>query len=343
MLKAYTEFQKLKTVLIGRSLPSSIANHPSLVNKLTPSTRRLLINLLDETEEDFQHLAKVCEDFGVKVLRPEYTKQSENEDIIISPYLMNPRDDLIVLDDKLVCVNSAITTSVDYLYPLRKYKNKVVRNKKTFNLIPPSIVRLGEDIIIDQQRDMVSNDEKSVQYLKEWLEPLGYNIIYTPTHDFKFKGNISHGDSCFAVLKPGVILTCNEAATYTKNLFKGWDAFQVEPATEMVQKWTSFLLDTKSYLFNDNKYLDKAWNHTITKWFSDWVGYAKETLFDVNCLVLDENHVVVSHYRKEVFDYFKKHKIEPIISPVRHRFFWDGGVHCLSLDIEREGSRERYL
>ena len=74
MIKAYTEFQKLKTVLIGRSLPSSIANHPSLVNKLTPTTRRLLINLLDETEEDFQHLVKVCEDFGVKVLRPEYTK-----------------------------------------------------------------------------------------------------------------------------------------------------------------------------------------------------------------------------------------------------------------------------
>ena len=110
-----------------------------------------------------------------------------------------------------------------------------------------------------------------------------------------------------------------------------------------MKEWNIYKNDTKSYLFNDTKYIDDVWNEAITTWFSDWVGYAKETLFDVNCLSLDENHVVVSHYRKEVFDYFKKHKIEPIICPVRHRFFWDGGIHCMSLDLEREGSCEQYL
>ena len=48
-------------------------------------------------------------------------------------------------------------------------------------------------------------------------------------------------------------------------------------------------------------------------------------------------------YQVWAFDYFKKHKIEPIIVPWRHRFFWDGGLHCISLDIKRRGSLETYL
>ena len=342
-IKAHTEFQKLKTVLIGRGLPSTIVKNPYMRSKLSPSTKRLLVDLLDETEEDYQNLAKICTDFGAKVIRPEYSIKWESEDVEFAPYLMNPRDELIVLDNKLVCAQEALTTSVDYLYPLQKYKNRIVRNSKTYNLMPPSIVRLGKDIIIDRQSDMKSNDPESVEYLKNWLEPLGYNIIYLTTHNFQFKANISHADGVFSVLKPGVILTCLEAEGYTKNIFKDWDAFQVEPAFESMKKWNIYQNDTKSYLFKDSKYIDDVWNQTITTWFSDWVGYAKETLFDVNCLSLDENHVIVSHYRKEVFDYFKKHKIEPIICPVRHRFFWDGGVHCMSLDLEREGNCEQYL
>ena len=39
----------------------------------------------------------------------------------------------------------------------------------------------------------------------------------------------------------------------------------------------------------------------------------------------------------------QKHKINPIVSPYRHRWFWDGGIHCITLDIKRKGGCERYL
>jgi len=29
--------------------------------------------------------------------------------------------------------------------------------------------------------------------------------------------------------------------------------------------------------------------------------------------------------------------------PLRHRYFWDGGLHCCSLDLVREGDREDYI
>jgi len=81
----------------------------------------------------------------------------------------------------------------------------------------------------------------------------------------------------------------------------------------------------------------------VETWLTDWVGYCEETVFDVNVLMLDDKTVCVNNYNKIAFDYFKKHKIEPIIVPFRHRYFWDGGLHCVTLDLNREGEMENYF
>ena len=60
-------------------------------------------------------------------------------------------------------------------------------------------------------------------------------------------------------------------------------------------------------------------------------------------LMINEHTACVTGYHKEVFDYFEKHKIEPIIVPLRHRYFWDGGLHCLSLDVNRSGEQQSYI
>ena len=52
---------------------------------------------------------------------------------------------------------------------------------------------------------------------------------------------------------------------------------------------------------------------------------------------------IINNYNKEVFDHFKKHKVEPIIFNFRHRYFWDGGVHCITQDLYREGTQEDYF
>jgi hypothetical protein len=81
----------------------------------------------------------------------------------------------------------------------------------------------------------------------------------------------------------------------------------------------------------------------VNEWLNTWTGYVEETVFDVNMLSISEDCVIVNNYNKTVFDYLKKHKIEPIIWRQRHRYFWDGGVHCLTVDLEREGQRENYF
>jgi hypothetical protein len=81
----------------------------------------------------------------------------------------------------------------------------------------------------------------------------------------------------------------------------------------------------------------------VESWLGNWVGYCEETVFEVNMLSINDECVIVNNYNKKVFDFLKKHKINPIISEQRHRWFWDGGVHCLTQDLYREGNQIDYF
>jgi hypothetical protein len=81
----------------------------------------------------------------------------------------------------------------------------------------------------------------------------------------------------------------------------------------------------------------------VDTYLNKWTGFVAETVFDVNCLVLDEENVIFSAYNKEVFDFCKKHRINPIISELRHSYFWDGGISCCTQDLTRRGGLETYL
>ena len=81
----------------------------------------------------------------------------------------------------------------------------------------------------------------------------------------------------------------------------------------------------------------------IETWLSDWVTYVEETVFDVNMLVIDKKNVIVSSYNKTVFEAFERYGITPHIVNIRHRYFWDGGLHCITSDISRDGQRSTWF
>jgi hypothetical protein len=81
----------------------------------------------------------------------------------------------------------------------------------------------------------------------------------------------------------------------------------------------------------------------VDTYLKKWTGFVAETVFDVNCLVLDEENVIFSAYNKQVFDFCKRHRINPIISELRHSYFWDGGISCCTQDLRRRGGLETYL
>jgi hypothetical protein len=89
--------------------------------------------------------------------------------------------------------------------------------------------------------------------------------------------------------------------------------------------------------------LNDEFTEYVETWMSHWVGYVEETVFDVNMLVIDENNVICNGYNEQVFQAFDRHNITPHIVNFRHRYFWDGGLHCVTADIHREGAQKDYF
>ena len=81
----------------------------------------------------------------------------------------------------------------------------------------------------------------------------------------------------------------------------------------------------------------------IDPWLNKWVGYAEETVFEVNMLSVDENTIISLNYQEECHKKLREHGIEPIYCRFRHRNFWDAGLHCLTVDTVREGGMQNYF
>lgn len=197
---------------------------------------------------------------------------------------------------------------------------------------PPSCTLVGKDLYVDtiDKRTICTN---VLKYYKRCHPNLRINTLHIG----------GHSDSCFHTLKPGAILSLNDIQHYDKT-FPNWDVCYLPN-----QSWNLVNSFLRMREYNFGKWWvpgeedNQEFIHFVETWLNDWVGYCEESVFDVNVLMLDEHHVCVSNYNEIAFNFFKKHKIEPIIVPWRHRYFWDGGLHCITLDLHREGTMEDYF
>ena len=197
------------------------------------------------------------------------------------------------------------------------------------------IVRVGRDIFFDNS-DFLRPEQS--QWIIDNMLDSSYRV-HTAVTD-------GHGDAVFAILKPGVILSSkHDASLDLAKDFPGWEVLRIMDASidaaMEIGKFRHENFNGRWYVQGQNP--TEEFRRYVDTYLSQWVGYVKETVFDVNCLVLDENHVIFSAYNKQVFDFCKRHHIEPIISELRHSHFWDGGVSCCTQDIRRRGGLETYL
>jgi glycine amidinotransferase len=86
-----------------------------------------------------------------------------------------------------------------------------------------------------------------------------------------------------------------------------------------------------------NQELDPKLIELVTTKFKSWVGYSIETQFDVNLFMIDQKNAVINSYNPTIVAALERYGVTPHIVPLRHRFFWDCGLHCATLDIVREG------
>ena len=339
LVNSHTSWQPLEEVIVGR------VYEPEYFDFIEDSQVRCqLQQILSETSEDLNNLQKTIERYGARVLRPDLPNidqfqscQLNNIGVPLPP--LTPRDWQITLGQKLLRIipcpeldNICKMYDASVINPHRnRWDPYCILNGASASCI----VRVGRDIFFDNS-DFLRPDQS--RWIIENVLGSEYRI-----HEAVTDG---HGDAVFAILKPGVILSSkhDENLNFDRD-FPGWEVLRImDSSIDAAMEVGKFRYEN----FNGRWYVQgqtptPEFRNYVDTYLKNWVGFVKETVFDVNCLVLDEQHVIFSAYNKTVFDFCKRHQIEPIICELRHSYFWDGGISCCTQDTQRRGGLETYL
>jgi len=339
-VKGYATFHPLKHCWIGSGFKAS------WFNELFPKNKKVtdpLKRIADETEEDYQKLEQILKSCGVTTHRSflsdnDYLSHLQNykfERIRKPP--VNPRDHFAVIGESIYSCNSWEDPGYYSILAEIETKNKHF-TQESIVISTAQIVRVGKDIWWDihfmESFTSVDKEETIKKYKSMW-EAEGFRVHISQ------RGY--HSDAVFCVVKPGCIVSLRDIQNYKKE-FPGWDVLYLPD-----QSWSKLSPFLRRKEKVDGRWWLKGEEHNdqliefVNTWLTDWVGYVEETVFDVNMLSIDENTIICNNYNKEVFDHFKKHRVEPIIFNFRHRYFWDGGIHCITQDLHREGTMEDYF
>jgi len=339
LVNSYTSWQPLEEVIVGR------AYSPDYFDFIdNAQVRNQLQQILAETEEDLNNLQRTIEQSGATVLRPDLPAkdsfiwhQTEGGGAPLPP--LTPRDWQITLGDKLLRVLNM--EELDNI--CARYGDQVVNPHQSrwdenciLNQASAScIVRVGRDVFFDNS-DFLRPEQT------RWI----VDNVLGPEYRIHEAVTDGHGDAVFAILKPGVLLSSKHDVNLdlTRD-FPGWDVCKIWDSSI----WAAMEVGKFKYETSPGAWYVQGQTPTpeftdfVNTYLNKWTGFVAETVFDVNCLVLDEENVIFSAYNKTVFDYCKKHRINPIICELRHSYFWDGGISCCTQDIRRRGGLETYL
>lgn len=196
-----------------------------------------------------------------------------------------------------------------------------------------TLTRVGKDLYFGT---VVPNNKIGMEILKgrlrnlkkeKFIEDYRFHIVDTGTHS----------DACYCPVKPGLIISLSNIQNYA-NTFPGWEVISIpNEGWYKVADFMSLKNKNKGKWWVPGEELNDDFTDYVETWLNDWVLYVEETVFDINMLVIDEKNVICNSYNKKVFEAFDRHGITPHVINFRHRYFWDGGIHCITSDLHREG------
>jgi N-dimethylarginine dimethylaminohydrolase len=337
----YTNWDPLKEVIVGNCY------HGHASNKLA--------NILAETKEDLDNLSEYLTKLGVRVHRPVVTQFLNDIDLgnfkvqhATAPIV--PRDQYLVYGKTIYQTYTSMPDryldSINYYHIFKEFYD---RGYNWISQPPPVLDTLvgkwwaeGDKIYGEQLADrilwhtatMFKCGDKLITNTKgpgtqqglEWMKrnlPENTIVPAGATHQQGF-GHIDHGwfmtndDLVFCVNKDWV-----PEPLQNKQIVELQDHFEKFDDVKFITDYSS----------TEGKFSD-AW---IEKWLTEWKGYAQEVFFDSNVLVIDSNNVLFSNHQPAIFKVMEKYGINCHVVPQRHGLFWEAGVHCLTLDLVREG------
>jgi glycine amidinotransferase len=327
-INSYTNWGRLEEVWLGDCYPSHFYDH------LESEVRDIFYEITEKTQTDLNVIQLKLEEFGVTVRRPHYDNienfvlPSTHADSLgqLRKPMITPRDHFLVFGNTLYGSTRDHTAWTKAVHDYAQDPTSCVINHPDIPIAEhingANTVRVGRDLYLDTRRGTESAD---TQYIQEMFKDYRLHLL----------NNGGHVDACFAVLKPGLLLTSRYFSDYERT-FPGWEKINIsQPEFSHHRTWRKGPANNGKWwlpgLANSAKFNDHVIKHA-----QNWVGDYTETYFEVNCLVIDENNVLMLGENEGVFRKLESHGITAHSLPFRTRTFWDGGLHCLTLDIRRQ-------
>lgn len=375
MYNVYQHWDPLKVCMVGASYG------PEFYSFIKNSrVRTVMERIAYETEEDYQKLIKILKSFDVEILRPDIPNSYEDymvlDKIIMPP--MTPRDYSAVIGNCFFFSNRTYNffKGSDWPENIPKTKKEIddsklsdkikkeiynslkLENHNLFlhhcfynscleelqdkfnsidyenlnNLNSANITRIGKDLYFG-----TVNYSDNLYELKQ-----KYSLLF-PNHRCHIINTGGHSDATFCPVVPGLIVSLHDIPTY-KDTFPDWEVIYLPGQSwNKVHSFLQLKWKNKGKWWVPGEELNDDFTDFVESWLNHWVGYVEETVFDVNILVIDEKNVVCNNYNEQVFKAFDRYGITAHVINFRHRYFWDGGLHCITSDIHREGTMKDYF
>lgn len=335
-INSYTNWSHLEEVWLGDCYPAHFYDH------LESEVRDVFYEITEKTQADLAIIQRKLEEFGVQVQRPHYAHLDDYLDPrnqqLLKPQIC-PRDHFLVFGNRLYESGIPGRESRPWQALIDEYRQdpqcEIVTSIDTavnpVVISSANAVRVGRDLYLDMGSPRVSSRSvRTDAVIQQQLESL--------FQDYRFHKiwNGGHIDGCFAVARPGLLITSSHYRGYDQT-FPGWE--RIDIAAPEFQRHQPRSRKGPSHF--GKWYVDPAqqgnrkFNEHIIKHASTWVGDYTETYFEVNCLVLNETNIMMLGNNETMARELERRGITVHWVPFRTRTFWDGGLHCITLDIRR--------
>ena len=340
------EWDQLEEVIVGNPLRARFPTaDPS--TQLTEFPYRSLEKIpqgpfpqqiIEETEEDLNELVAVLEKLGITVKRPETwphevkfsTINWESEGY----YNYCPRDIMLVIGDQIIETPNVMRSRAQESFSYRTMMVEYLKSGAKWYSAPRPML-LDSLFEVDKDKPTPRNDEPAFDAAN--ILRLGQDLFYLVSgtgnelggqwlqtilgdkfrvHFLKDVYYGSHIDSTFVALRPGLVL-CNPARINDATLpeiFKQWEVIYSPP-----------MENTAGF---DADYLSRSIG-------SKWI--------DMNLFSINPNLVVVDKDQTALIKLLEKQGLDVIRLKLRHSKMLGGGFHCVTLDIRRTGTLQRYF
>jgi N-dimethylarginine dimethylaminohydrolase len=341
------EWDPLEEVIVGNPLQARFPT-PDLSTQLAEFSDRSLADIprgsfpqkvIEETEEDLNKFVQVLENLGITVRRPQTWPHEAKFSTVHwesqGYYNYCPRDIMMIIGDHIIETPNVIRSRAQETFSYRALLLEYLRSGAKWYSAPKPMLLDSLFEGVDLEKPTPGNDEPAfdaanvlrfgedlIYLVSSTGNELGGQWLQTILGD-KFRVHLlkdvyygSHIDSTLVALRPGLIL-CNPTRVNDDTLpriLKQWKVIYSPPMENTGR--------------HDADYLAKSIG-------SDWI--------DMNVFGINPNLVVVDRDQTALMKLLEKEGLDVIPLKFRHSKMLGGGPHCITLDIRRAGTLQRYF